>query len=131
MRKLKKKRENGGELKLSSFFFPFGIALKIATSPFITPKYGIKEEIDKYIIYFEIPGVRKEDIEVYISKGYLRVIAKVPKEIRDVLFKPNKYRRTIRIPEYVDIENVKSRYENGILIVTTPKKTPGRRIKVE
>ena len=128
---MKRRRGNGGELKLSSFFFPFGIALRIAASPFVTPEYGVKEEIDKYIIYFEIPGARKEDIEVYVSRGYLRVIAKIPKEIRDVLLKPEKYRRTIRIPEQADIENVKSRYENGILIVTMPKKTPGRRIKVE
>ena len=108
---------------------PFGY-IKVAWPPLI-PRTYIDETDKEITVCFEIPGVKKEDINLYASEHYLRLKAKVPEDVSKKLFKPKEYRKTVFLPTPVDPENAKSKYENGILTVTLPKKVPGKRILIE
>jgi HSP20 family protein len=78
------------------------------------------------IVILEMPGVKKENIRVNAAEGLVEVMSDDP---------TRKYRRTIELPEGVDIETARSKYNNGILEVTFNKKKQtipkGKEVKVE
>ena len=77
-------------------------------------------------VVMEMPGVKKEEIKINAYDGEVEVTANDPQR---------KYHKTIELPQYADIETVKSTYNNGILEITFNKKKEtkpkGREIKVE
>lgn len=74
----------------------------------------------------EIPGVQKQDINLTLEEN--RLIISVETENR-------KYYKEVDLPENIEAEKAKSRYNNGILEVTVPIKGRGStksvRIKVD
>jgi HSP20 family protein len=89
------------------------------------PLTEVIEEDSEVKVIMEIPGVEKEDIEVYVSDGELTV---------SVDSKGRSYHKVVEIPKDVEFEKVKTTYKNGILEITLPRKREekkGFRIKVE
>jgi HSP20 family protein len=78
------------------------------------------------IVILEMPGVKKENIKVNAVEGLLKILSDDP---------TRKYHRTIELPEGLDIETARSKYNNGILEVTFNKKKQaipkGKEVKVE
>lgn len=73
----------------------------------------------------EIPGVRREDIDVTVNEQ--KVIISVDTETR-------KYYKELNLPELVRPDGAKSSYNNGILEITLPLKSVkggGVRVKVD
>ena len=99
--------------------------------PLLPPKTYLDEEDDNVVVYFEIPGVRKEDIELYVSERGIRLRARVSNEVKRRLCKPSEYRKTVYLRTPIDPDRATSKYENGILKVILPKKKPGKRVQVE
>lgn len=91
-------------------------------------------ETDKnYVIHAEIPGVKKEDIEVSIDGSQVSISAEVKSETRKKeeteLCSERFYGKTFRsftLPSEVDSAKADARYENGILTMTLPKAHNGR-----
>lgn len=82
-------------------------------------------ENDEVKVIMEIPGVEKEDIQVYVSDNRLSV---------SVDSKGKSYQKVVEIPSDVDVEKAKTTYKNGVLEITLPRKKEekkGFRIKVE
>lgn len=76
-------------------------------------------------IIAEIPGVRKEDIDIRIDGRVLSIVVDTANR---------KYEKRLQLPESALVEGAKSSYNNGILEVTLPKKageSTGVRLKVE
>jgi HSP20 family protein len=83
-------------------------------------------ESDKQVrIIAEIPGVRKEDIDMRVEGRVLTIAVDTASR---------KYEKRLQLPESAAIEGAKSSYNNGILEITFPKRHGGGagvRIKVE
>jgi HSP20 family protein len=76
-------------------------------------------------IVAEVPGVRKEDINLTMRDS--KLVISVDTETR-------KYYKELEVSEDVDPEKAKATYNNGVLEVILPKKSatrPQRSIKVE
>ncbi len=89
------------------------------------PLVDIIEEDNQVKIVAEVPGVRKEDINLTVRNN--KLVIKVDTETR-------KYYKELSVPEDVDAENAKATYNNGVLEVLLPKKgasRPSKSIKVE
>ncbi|KAJ7705188.1 HSP20-like chaperone [Mycena metata] len=80
---------------------------------------------------FELPGLKKEDVQIDVHNGRLSVSAesKISTEhendgyaIRERRF--GKISRTLQLPQGVKETEVKANMDNGILTVTFPKTTP-------
>lgn len=91
-------------------------------------------DVDEVIASIEVPGVRKEDIQLDVRNGILNIKAEHKDEKEDGDDKKYVYHksyqgfaRSIPIPEYIDEDNVKAKYDNGILKVHMPKKEEARR----
>lgn len=111
-------------------FFEDGFRISPATGEM---KTDIKEVENGYEIMMDMPGVRKEDIKAVLKNGYLTVSAtsNVEKSEGD---ENSRYIRRERISgtssrsfyvgEGVRMEDVKAKFENGVLQINIPKESP-------
>ncbi len=93
-------------------------------------RYSIEDKGDSYLIIAEVPGASKEDVKVYAKESDVYVYAerRLGPAIESL---PRKYRIRIKLEEPIDVSRTRARYENGLVIIEAPKKTPGAEIKVE
>lgn len=104
-------------------------------------RMDVKEGDDAYTVSAEMPGVRKEDIQVTIEGGMVMVRAEVKQQ--DTQTKDEKVLRSeryfgsvsrgISLPENVDQSQAKAKYDNGVLTLTLPKKQGGgtQKLRIE
>ena len=96
-------------------------------------KYSMPVEItDKgrdYEVRAELPGVKKEDLDIDIDKNYLTINAKKEEEnkVDEKSYKKSEFRygefsRTVYFPEEIDVEKTEAKLEHGVLKVHAPKK---------
>lgn len=89
----------------------------------------IKETDAGYVLDIEMPGFKKSDLSVSLDDGYLTVSGKkhieknseakyLRKEISEA------FQRSYYVGKEVQEENVRARYEDGILSLTVPKSKP-------
>lgn len=92
------------------------------------PKYYVKDRVDRYEVIVELPGVDKGNIELYSSENaiYLRadVKAKLP-------WGPDYYELKVRFSERIKPDDVRAKYENGVLNIKAPKERRMSKIQVE
>ena len=93
----------------------------------------IKETADVYQLAIEMPGFQKDEIKVALENGYLTVSAeKAEKEENGKETSAKYLRRECRVScqrsyyvgDDVQEENVKAKYENGMLTLVVPKVAP-------
>ncbi|HNS33492.1 MAG TPA: Hsp20/alpha crystallin family protein [bacterium] len=92
------------------------------------PLVDIYEENDSVIVKAEIPGMKKEEIEVSITDDAITLSGK-KKDVKEVK-KENIYRKEIRegaflrtlpLPCAIDRDNIKASYKEGVLEINLPK----------
>jgi HSP20 family protein len=123
--------------------FPRGFWLK----PFAFPaeselkmKLDVKEDDKAYTVRADIPGVKKEDIQVDIdgSQISLRAEAKQEKEEKKgekLIYSERSYgmvSRSFTLPGEVDAKGAAAEYKDGVLNLMLPKKANGasRRVTI-
>jgi len=94
----------------------------------LTIPIDIKEFENEYKISVEVPGIKKENIEVELNKSCLKISAKKEEEKEEKNKKYHKtefaygnYSRTIYFPKEVDINYSDATLEHGILKLTLKK----------
>jgi HSP20 family protein len=92
-----------------------------------TPALDLYQNNDNVVAVVEIPGMRKEDIEISLHDGMLTISGERTSESpngenaeRSERFS-GKFRRSITLPTRVDAGKVNASYKDGILTVTLPK----------
>ena len=96
-------------------------------------KTDIVEKDGHYELSIEMPGVKKEDIQMELKDGYLNVTAshntnKEDKDKEGRIIRQERvsgsYSRSFYVGNDVRTEDVKASFDNGELIVTVPKEAP-------
>jgi HSP20 family protein len=93
-------------------------------------RVDVNEKEDAFVVKADIPGIRKEDIDVSVNGNSLTISAEVKKETDEkkdgkVLRSERYYGMTTRSMSFgndVDATAAKAKYENGVLELTLPKK---------
>jgi HSP20 family protein len=92
------------------------------------PALDVQENKDNYTIRVELPGLRREDIEVGLEDGTLTISGErkteTPNEGTEVHRQERfygKFSRAITLPTAVTADKVKAQYKDGILTVTLAK----------
>ena len=92
-----------------------------------TPALDLYQNADNVVAIVELPGMRKEDIEISLQDGMLTIAGERGADsgeengaTRTERF-TGKFRRSITLPSRVDANKVNATYKDGILTVTLPK----------
>lgn len=91
------------------------------------PGKDIIETDDSIIVHVDLPGIKKENIDLTLTETKLRVKAKLEEEdIERSYISPHDrkagfVRRTVRFPKKVIPDEAEAKYENGVLSVDVPK----------
>jgi HSP20 family protein len=107
-----------------------------------TPAVDLVNKGDTLVLRSEMPGLKKKDIKVSVTENDISVSGKVEraKEEKEEDYyccerAYSTWQRTIPLPVKVKSEQVKAKYQDGILEVTLPKtekaKARGKEIKIE
>ena len=96
-------------------------------------KMDVKENGNVYTVQAEIPGVKKEDIQVGIEGSTVTVRAEVKQEDSetrdDKVLRSERYfgsvSRGLQLPQDIDQSQAKARFDDGVLTLTLPKKQSG------
>jgi HSP20 family protein len=116
--------------ELNSFFdMPFSSGFGPTGQLFTgwSPAFDLYESGDHLVAVVELPGMRKEDIDISLHDGTLTISGERKREINngETAQRTERYvgtfRRSIALPTRVDASKVGATYQNGILKVTLPK----------
>ena len=106
-----------------SSFRPFGMPEPAAWSP----KIDVFARGNYLVTRVDLPGMKKEDVTVEVSDGYLMLTGERKRETEEK--KDNFYRserehgsfyRSVPMPAGVKLEDVKATFTNGVLEVSVP-----------
>jgi HSP20 family protein len=100
-----------------------------AASQNLVPAMDVVERDNEYLVKTEMPGVKKEDIQVSMENGVLTISAETRSEEKEEkegrLIRQErrygKYIRSLRLGTEIDSAQVKAAYKDGVLELTLPK----------
>lgn len=102
------------------------------------PHVDVIDRDDEVLVKAEIPGVRKEDVELSVTDTTLTVAGKTQheeKESRENFYRREirrgEFSRTVALPAAVDTEKASAKFEDGMLMVSLPKVTKTARKRLE
>ena len=93
-------------------------------------KIDVKEDDAAYTVHAEVPGVPKEDIHISVEGNVVSLRAEVRQHDQqkdgEKVLRSERYfgqvARSFALPADVDASQAKAKYDNGVLILTLPKK---------
>jgi HSP20 family protein len=105
----------------------FGGILNATTLPAV----NIKETAKDFQLELAVPGKKKEDFTIEIDQDVLTISSETKKEEEKIEdngrytrkeFSFSSFKRAFTLPEIVNTNDINAVYENGILVLTLPKK---------
>ncbi len=103
-----------------------------------TPPIDVYEDKDNLYVKLELPGMKKEDIELSLHDGSLSISGERKSENKyegadmhrsERFF--GRFQRTVSLPTPVATDKVKAQYKEGILSVTLPKTEEAKPKQIE
>ena len=110
-----------------TFRWPVFRARPLAEATNWLPQVDVFEKDNRLVTKIDLPGVKKEDVKVEVTDGYLAVSGERKTEAEEK--KEDFYRcerefgtfyRAVPLPENVKFEDVKATFANGVLEVSVP-----------
>lgn len=102
------------------------------------PPVNITEKADAYQLEVAAPGFEKENFAVKLDGNLLTIAADKKEATKDETaktirkeFSHKTFKRSFSLDEKIEAANISAKYENGILLVTLPKKEEVKAIAKE
>jgi len=101
-----------------------------------SPLVDIEEQDDTYVLEAELPGVKREDVDIEVVGNEIQITGEIKERERKGALR-RRTRRTgrfeyrVRLPDHVDSSKVEADLDQGILTVRVPKAERSQRQKVE
>ena len=93
-----------------------------------TPALDMREDKDSIVVKAELPGMKKEEIEVSLHDGCLSISGerKAEEKFKDAeVYRAERFvgrfQRTVTLPSAVAADKVTAQYQDGVLTITLPK----------
>jgi HSP20 family protein len=93
-----------------------------------TPAVDVYEDKENFFVKAELPGMKKEDIDVSLHDGTLSISGerKSEEKVEDGgMYRSERFfgrfQRSVALPATVDVAQIKAQYKDGVLTVTLPK----------
>ncbi len=105
------------------------------------PSCDINETKDHYLVSFDMPGVKKEDIKIEVQGNQLVISGERQREMKEEAGEATlrhervygKFERTFVLPTSINADKIEAHYENGVLNVALPKAetAKGRTVQIQ
>lgn len=99
------------------------------------PSFDVTETKDSYVFKADVPGVKKDDLEISMTGNRLQISGKREHEQEsktDTVYAYERqygsFTRTFTLPEGVDVDHARSELKDGVLTLVIPK-APGAQAK--
>jgi HSP20 family protein len=109
--------------------FPSVFGSGVSRGATLMPRMDVRETDKEIIVEAELPGLEEKDTSLTLQNGILTIQgekrSRYDEEKEDYRIMERNYgsfRRSLRIPDTVDEDNVAAHFDNGILKVTLPKR---------
>jgi len=103
-----------------------------------TPALDMHEDKDNIVVKVEVPGMKKEEIDVSLHDGCLSISgerkseSKYEKaEVHRTERFAGRFQRTVTLPAPVAMDKVKAQYSDGVLTITLPKTEEAKPKQIE
>lgn len=126
--------------RMNEFLDEFEKGFSINTAEF-SPRVDISENEKNIYVSVEVPGVSKDDIKVTVNSDNLLVIKgekkrefKTEDKKRNYIRVERSYglfQRSFMLPVNVNKDNIKAKFENGVLNITLEKVEPEQPKQIE
>ena len=101
-----------------------------------TPAMDMYEKADKFVIRMDLPGLKKEDVDISMVENTLTIKGerKQPIEYKEE-YQCNEvcygsFSRSITMPPSVDADKIEADFENGVLEICLPKVAAAKPAKI-
>lgn len=123
-------------------FAPFGLSRMRTMAEEVIPAVDLFEDNGNLVLKAELPGMKKEDIEITLTDGDITISGEKKKE-KEIKRKDyykwessyGSFCRTFALPTDVQQDKVKSTFKDGILEVIMPKSEEAKskevKVKIE
>lgn len=97
------------------------------------PAVEVKQNDNNYKVKVQLPGVKKEDINVELDNDFMTITAEIQEEKSEKQeeeknerfhtseFRYGKYQRTISFDRPIKVNDSSAQYKDGVLTITIPK----------
>ncbi|MBN1361067.1 MAG: Hsp20/alpha crystallin family protein [Sedimentisphaerales bacterium] len=103
---------------------------------YFAPAVDISETPEGLVLWYDMPGVRKDNVDITVDKGTLIVTGKAdPEESGAPAYRETRigdYRREFTLPDDVDAERISAAMNVGVLTVhiAKPEQAKPKRIQI-
>jgi len=102
------------------------------------PSVDVCEDQDNVIVKAELPGAKKDEIQVSVADGVLHLSGERKQE-REYEGKDSfqteryfgRFERDIALPTEIDADKIQANHKDGVLTVTCPKSEGAKRRQIE
>ena len=104
------------------------------------PAVDVLETNDELHVTAELPGLRSEDVNVTVENGVLTISGEKKQEVQEgkeegdyylVERRYGRFERSFTLPRSVNADQIKARFENGVLRVSLPRAEAAKPRKVQ
>jgi HSP20 family protein len=101
-----------------------------------SPLVDVEESDDAYVVEAELPGVKREDVNIELVGNELAISGEVKEQERKGVLR-RQTRRTgrfayrVTLPDQLDAETIDAKLTDGVLTVRVPKSERAQRRKIE
>ena len=119
-----------GENLFDDFFSGFAKPFSSVSNQTVAMKTDVKELDNSFELDIDLPGVKKEDVKAELTDGYLTISATHGTQTEDKdnngkYIRRERYfgsaSRSFYVGDQIKQEDIKARFENGILKLSIPK----------
>ena len=101
----------------------------------LVPLSHLKEKHSSWTLEVDLPLVDKKNIEVTLSDDHMIVKAKLTKAYciskGSTVTEFDYFKKTIKLPSGINTKQISAIFKNGILKITMPKPSDGKKISIE
>lgn len=120
-------------LRDTFFTHTFGHPLNIIKNTTLRPVVEVIQNKDNYKVKVQLPGIKKDNIEVEVDNDFMTICAETHEEKEEKKeeehnlryhtseFRYGKYQRTISFDQPIKAEDATAEYKDGILTIIVPK----------
>ena len=115
----------------------FGIDVPLPTEAVAwLPSVDIEETDDAYVVEAELPGVKREDVNIELVGNELIVSGEVKERERKGILRRQtrrvgQFEYRVVLPDQVDSETIEAKLKDGVLSVRVPKVERAERRKID